>query len=79
MLLQSNRRVVAEKDKVNYPLYREALEQYSKALELEPTCAVYHSNRAACHLVLGDPWQARQDARQATVLQVHSTLWRTLK
>ena len=58
-------------------VYREALEQYSRALELEATCAVYHSNRAACHLVLGDPWQARQDARQATILQVYYIRIRT--
>jgi DnaJ family protein C protein 7 len=49
--------------------YREALDLYGRAAELDPASGVHHSNSAACHLALGDSRAALEEARQATRLE----------
>ena len=45
--------------------YDEAIETYTKAIELDPTNPVYYSNRAAAHSSKGDHLSATGDAEKA--------------
>eukprot|EP01031_Cornospumella_fuschlensis_P027387 gene27387-33078_t len=45
--------------------YPKALEHYSEAIRLEPTNAVYYSNRSACHSLLKDFQKACEDAKES--------------
>eukprot|EP01031_Cornospumella_fuschlensis_P026872 gene26872-32475_t len=45
--------------------YTKALEHYSEAIRLEPTNAVYYSNRSACHSLLKDFQKACEDAKES--------------
>lgn len=49
--------------------HREALERYSRAIELDPLSAVYFCNRAAAHFKLNDHEGAVADCTAALVLQ----------
>ncbi len=45
--------------------WAEAIDCYSKAIDLNPSAAVLYSNRALCHLRLSDFARAREDAENA--------------
>lgn len=45
-----------------------ALECYSKAIELDPTNAIYFSNRAAAYSMMGDHFGALEDAKKSCAL-----------
>eukprot|EP00667_Euglena_gracilis_P012183 EG_transcript_12490 len=49
--------------------YKTAIRLYTMAIKFVPTDAVFHSNRAACHLALGQPHRALADATEAARLQ----------
>ena len=42
-----------------------AKQLYSEAIDIDPTCAIYYSNRAMCHLKLESFGAAIQDASMA--------------
>lgn len=46
--------------------YREALEMYSEAIRLLPSCAAYYSNRSATYMMLNKYKDALEDAQQST-------------
>lgn len=48
--------------------YREALQKYTDAIDLCPKTAAFYGNRSACHLMLGQPKLALEDAKTATNL-----------
>jgi len=48
--------------------YRDALSKYSEAIDLCPQCVSFYGNRSACYLMLGQPRQALEDARNSTKL-----------
>jgi len=48
--------------------YAEASSLYSRAIELQPECAAYYSNRSACHMMLGHYRPALEDANRAVQL-----------
>lgn len=48
--------------------FNEAVEAYTKAIELDPTNAIYFSNRAAAYTSLREPEKAAEDARAALKL-----------
>ncbi|XP_076445669.1 dnaJ homolog subfamily C member 7-like [Babylonia areolata] len=48
--------------------YREALECYTQAINLCPSCAAYHGNRAATYMMLKKYKEALRDAQQALQL-----------
>lgn len=48
--------------------YHEAVDEYSKAIELDPSNAVYHSNRSFAHLRLEEYGSAAVDATKAIEL-----------
>jgi len=48
--------------------YKEAVDAYTSALQLDPTSAVLFSNRSASCLALKEPERALQDAQMATTL-----------
>lgn len=49
--------------------YREALEQYSRAVQIDPRNSVYFCNRAAAHFKLGEQEAAVADCTAALALQ----------
>ncbi|XP_028040542.1 small glutamine-rich tetratricopeptide repeat-containing protein alpha-like [Bombyx mandarina] len=49
--------------------YNEALEKYTRAIEIDPRNAVYYCNRAAAHFRLCDPEAAVSDCTTALALQ----------
>jgi len=48
--------------------YRDALNKYSEAIDLCPQCVSFYGNRSACYLMLGQPRQALEDARNSIKL-----------
>ncbi|KAJ3371737.1 TOM (translocase of outer membrane) complex component [Allomyces arbusculus] len=48
--------------------FQEAIECYSKAIDLQPTSAVFWCNRAACHANLNDPKSVVEDCTKALAL-----------
>jgi small glutamine-rich tetratricopeptide repeat-containing protein alpha len=48
--------------------HAEAIDSYTRAIARDPTSAVYHSNRAAAHISLGDHASAANDAERAIEL-----------
>lgn len=48
--------------------HAEAIDSYTRAIARDPTSAVYHSNRAAAHISLGDHASAASDAERAIEL-----------
>jgi len=48
--------------------YDKAIEHYSKAIEYDPTCAVYYSNRSACYQNLNDFHSMISDAKKCIEL-----------
>lgn len=69
--VSSDNKAEAERQKVqgnefiaaNKP--EKALECYSQAINLDPSNAIYFSNRAAAHSMLGDHFSALEDAKQS--------------
>ena len=53
--------------------YREALEMYSEAIRLLPTCAAYYGNRSATYMMLNKFTDALEDAKQATSIDKEFT------
>lgn len=49
--------------------FTEAVDNYTKALELEPENAVYYSNRSAAHAKLDNFQKAADDAQRAIDLK----------
>lgn len=49
--------------------FREAAELYSKAISLEPSCAVYFSNRAAAYASLEHWREALDDSHEVVTLR----------
>lgn len=49
----------------NKGLYNEAIEEYKKAVELDPTSSVYHNNLAFAYLIKGDYNSAIEECRKA--------------
>lgn len=43
--------------------YRDALQRYTEAIDLDPECPAYYGNRSACHMMLGQYGNALNDAR----------------
>jgi tetratricopeptide (TPR) repeat protein len=56
-------KAVAAKD------YKAAVRHYGMAINMDPTDAVYYSNRSAAHCGLGDNKAALEDAHKATELR----------
>lgn len=52
--------------------YEEAANYYSKAISKNPEVAIFHSNRALCHLKLQQWTQAIQDCRRAIEIESNS-------
>jgi small glutamine-rich tetratricopeptide repeat-containing protein alpha len=48
--------------------YGDAIDAYTRAIARDPTNAVFHSNRAAAHISLGDHAAAVTDAERALEL-----------
>lgn len=53
--------------------YREALEMYSEAIRLLPSCAAYYGNRSATYMMLNKFTDALEDAKQATSIDKEFT------
>jgi DnaJ family protein C protein 7 len=58
------------------PNYQGAIDDYTKAIELDGTVATYYGNRAACYLALGLPNKALQDCNKA--LEIDKTFYKCL-
>lgn len=53
--------------------YQEALEMYSQAIRLLPSCAAYYGNRSATYMMLNKFHDALEDAKQATTIDKEFT------
>ena len=56
------------KNSIKYGNFPEAIQLYTKAIELMPTNAILHANRSMCHLTMGTCASAVNDALKATEL-----------
>ena len=56
------------KNSIKYGNFPEAIQLYSKAIELLPANAILHANRSMCHCTMGSSEPAVSDAEKATEL-----------
>merc|ERR1719421_447726 len=56
------------KNSIKYGNFPEAIQLYSKAIELLPTNAILYANRSMCHCTMGSSGEAVNDAERATEL-----------